>query len=323
LTLPLIVLCGPTAVGKTATALSLARRLDCEVVSVDSRQVYAGMAIGSGAPYAMELRKVKHHLIGEVPPDQRLTAGEYARMALERIGEIESRGRGVLIVGGSGLYLRALLDGLSPAPPADPAIREELSHEIERLGVEPLLDELHRVDPEYATHVGHRDRKRLVRALEVQRLTGRPFSAWHQTTSGGIDQPPRRVMRFGLNRPRPELHRMIEARVAAMFAKGWVVEVEDLARQYGGIEKIPEPVAEAVGYRSIIAYLIGTTTLQDAGQRALFATRQFAKRQMTWFRADPRIVWLEGSGPEAPVRWADLILDAINNNSSDHARESH
>ncbi len=307
--LPLIpVIVGPTAVGKTAAALLVTEAVGGEVVSADSRQLYRGMAVGSGAPSADELVRVPHHLVGTIEPHVRMSAGEYARLGRQVIERIIRRGKVPLVVGGSGLYIRALIDGLAPIPPPDPHVRIEIESRIDRRGMDAMLDELRLIDPEYAENVGPGDRKRLARALEVWETTGRSFSSWHES------QPDRdwcRPLFFGLTRPRLELHAMIAARVDSMLRNGWTDEVKILTSRYGGFDRLPPSIVEAVGYRDVVAFLKGATDFDSARDRIVVSTRRFARRQLTWFRADERVVWLQGSGSGAPRSWSQRILEHL------------
>jgi tRNA dimethylallyltransferase len=290
-------------VGKTAVAVRVAEALGGEIVSADSRQVYRGMKVGSGAPTGDELARAKHHLVGEISPEARLSAGEYARLARERVNEIRARGKLPIVVGGSGLYVRALVDGLAPIPPHSPKLRQAIETDIEHQGMKVMIEKLAAVDPDYATKVGLRDRKRLVRALEVYRLTGRRFSDWHSLKSDEWCQP----MFFGLARPRWELKILIEKRVRAMMAAGWLEELKQLAQQFGGLSNLPPAVTEALGYRQLLNFVEGGTVWEETITRIIIATRQFAKRQMTWFRADARVVWREETGEGAMKRWGEWL----------------
>ncbi|MDP8228778.1 MAG: tRNA (adenosine(37)-N6)-dimethylallyltransferase MiaA [Candidatus Electryoneaceae bacterium] len=299
----IVVIVGPTAVGKTAVGVLVARWFDGEIISADSRQIYRGMEIGTGAPSQLELDQIRHHLVSVIDPDQRLSAGEFARMARTAVDDVNRRGKTPIIVGGSGLYIRALIDGLSPIPQSDPEIRRRVEEEIEQRGMSEMNAELARVDPEYAVKVDIHDRKRLVRALEVWRKTGRSFTDWHSREPNRWCQP----IFFGLSRPRDELHRIIEERVGQMLEFGWLDELQELIDRYG-LEGLPLSVTEAIGYRNLLTYIGGETDVKkDVVERIIIATRQFAKRQMTWFRADPRIQWREESGSDAVQKWAEWI----------------
>jgi len=263
------------------------------------------MAIGSGAPSTEELKRVPHHLVGTLEPHVRLSAGEYARLARQVIDGILTRGRLPIVVGGSGLYIRALMDGLAPIPPSDPQLRREIEQRIDQQGMETMIGELRLIDPEYAGKVGQNDRKRLIRALEVWETTGRTFSSWHDAQTG---QDWCQALFFGLDRPRSELHGLITKRVDEMLENGWVDEVRSLKTRYGGLDKMPLSVMESVGYKDVAAFLKGEVDLDSARERIIISTRQFAKRQLTWFRADKRVNWLEESGPDAAESWMEWIL---------------
>lgn len=305
-----VVIVGPTAVGKTLVAIKVAEEVNGEIISADSRQIYRGMEIGSGAPSQELMARVRHHLVGVYSPYLRITAGDYARLAKQVVEKVMGRGKLPIIVGGSGLYLRALIDGLAPMP-RDEIIRKAIEREIEARGMEAMREELARIDPPYADKVGPRDRKRLIRALEVYRLTGTPFSVWHQRGSGGglSDRYP--LLMFGLTRERAELRACIAGRVQELWNKGWVREVEGLAQDYGGFDRIPTAVLEAVGYKEVISYLNGVLTEKETLKAITLKTWQLAKRQLTWFKSDRRIKWLSGSGEGAIEEWVNLITCTV------------
>lgn len=304
--LPVIV--GPTAVGKTAVAIRIGEIFNGEIISADSRQVYAGMEIGSGAPTPEEVNRVPHHIVGILEPEERLSAGEFARIANAIITDIMHRGKIPILVGGSGLYVKALIDGLSPIPPVDAEIRDEIGAEIAERGMKEMIDELTKFDPEYAEIIGVNDEKRLIRAFEVWRTTGRTFTSWHRESDYQTLYTP---LMFGLARPRQELVEIIEQRIKSMIKAGWKSEVRKLSDRFGGYENIPLTVTEGLGYGEIISYLKGEITLDEAIARILILTRQFAKRQMTWFRADKRVKWLELSGDKATDGWVSWLQEEL------------
>lgn len=296
--IPVIV--GPTAAGKTAVAVQLAEMTGGEIISADSRQIFRNMEVGTGAPSSDEMQRVPHHLVGIIQPDRLFSAGEFARLAHEKIKQIMSRDRIPFIVGGSGLYIRALVDGLSPIPPSDPDVITEIEAEIDQRGMVEMIAELKEVDPDYGRKVGIHDRKRLSRALAVWRMTGRSFTDWHRdTNTTGLEN----VIMLGLTRPRSDLWKIIEKRIHMMINSGWMDEVQFLIQKYGGIHQLPPPVTEGLGYKEIIAMLNGTVDLETTIERIAVKTRQFAKRQMTWFRADSRIEWSEQAGDDAVDNW--------------------
>ncbi len=282
--------------GKSRVAVDLALRFEGEVINGDSVQVYRGFDIGTDKPGPEEQRGVRHHLVDIVDPVVQFTAADFVREALEAAREIAGRGRLPIVAGGTGLYLKALLDGLFPGPGRDQALRDALEAEAREHGLEPLFRRLAAVDPEYARKIGERDRVRIVRALEVYEATRRPLSEHFLRTESpvkGID-----VVRIGLRLDRQTLFRRIEGRVDRMFEKGLVDEVRGL------IERgIPEsaPPFRALGYRHVLKHLRGGMTLEDTIAQTKLDTRHYAKRQMTWFRKMGGVAWFspdDGPGLE-------------------------
>lgn len=285
---PLICVVGPTAAGKTALAVELARWLDGEVVGCDASQLYVGLDIGTGKARPAEMSGVPHHLIDVAPPDHPIDAAAYARLADAAIASIHARGRRVVVCGGTGLYLRALVEGLCPAPPIDPAVRADLRARLAAGEVGALHAELAQVDPEAAARIGPADGQRIERALGVHRSTGRTLSAWqaeHTPTA-----PRYATVRVGLDRPRADLDARIERRVDAMFRAGFVDEVRGLVQAGHGPELRS---LQAIGYRLVAAALAGETTLDEARAQMKTATRRYARRQRTWFRALEGVRWFE------------------------------
>ena len=283
---PLLVLVGPTAVGKTDVAVRLAARLRLEVVNADSRQVYRGMDIGTGKPGPGERAALPHHLIDVVDPPERYHAARFRRDALAAIAGIRARGRLPAVVGGTGLYVRALLKGLHPAPPADPALRGELEALATAQGSEALHRRLAERDPAAAARLHPRDRVRLVRALEVLTLGGPgPVRAEWSTTV-----PPFRLLMVGLRQSREALGRRIADRVRAMVARGMMSEVQGLL-EAGYDEALP--ARGGIGYRQFCAVLRGAMTEAEATRLMIRDTTRYAKRQMTWFARDPEVRWLD------------------------------
>lgn len=281
-----IALVGPTGSGKTAVALQLAARWGAEIVNCDSRQVFRGLDIGTAKPTAAERATVPHHLFDVVDPDQAFDAARYAALARAAIAEIRGRGRRAIVVGGTGLYLRALRFGLFAGPAADPALRARLlAEEAAAPGV--LYARLAAIDPATATRLAARDRVRVVRALEVFEVSGRRLSEWHAAHRAAGGELAMRVV--GLHVPRATLVARLDARCEAMLAGGLLAEVRALlARGYG-----PElPALGSIGYRQMAAHLRGALDLAAALAAMQRATRQLAKRQRTWFRADPTVEWL-------------------------------
>lgn len=272
-----LYLTGPTASGKTAVGVALAARLDAEVVALDAMTLYRGMDIGTAKPDAAERAGVPHHLIDVLDPWDAASVADYRRLALEAVLAIEARGRRPLFVGGTPMYLKALLRGLFDGPGADPGLRAALEAEADREGDAALHRRLAGLDPAAAARIHPNDRRRVVRALEVAALTGRPISD-HQNEHG---RPAEGVVVLALERPREELHRRIDRRVVAMFEAGLVDEVRRLLDG----PRPPHPVPmQGVGYREAQDLLEGRLARDAAIERTQARTRQFAKRQGTWFR---------------------------------------
>ncbi|HXR24849.1 MAG TPA: tRNA (adenosine(37)-N6)-dimethylallyltransferase MiaA [Candidatus Binataceae bacterium] len=279
---------GPTGAGKTALALAVAERLGAEIVNADSRQVYRGMDLGTAKPTAAEQGRVPHHLIDIRTPDNPLDVAEFADLAKAAIAQVSARGRPVLIVGGSGLYLRVLRDGIFAGPPAAPAIRAELTTFSRQHGTPALHAQLATIDATAAARISPNDLQRIVRALEVFHLTGTPISAHHERHR--FATPPYTSLTVGVTMPRELLYAAIDRRFVAMVAAGLLDEVRGLL--VDGHEAGTAPLV-TIGYSELAAHLRGATDLPTAIANAQRASRQLAKRQLTWFRADPSIVWLD------------------------------
>lgn len=301
-----IALMGPTAAGKSALAMEWAERLGGGIVSVDSAQVYRGLDIGSAKPGAVERARVPHRLIDIREPWQTYSAAEFATDALAAMHAFNDEGRIPILVGGTGLYFRALFEGLSPLPAADAGLRALLRAQAEVHGWQALHAELERIDPHAADRIAPGDRQRIVRALEIWRLSGRPLSAWQ--SGGPAPAFPFRVLRLALvPRRRGELHTRIAERLDAMLAAGFLDEVARLRsdpRLDPGL-----PALRTVGYRQAWACLEGRGSRADFRERALVATRQLAKRQLTWLRGEPGVRWLDPVRERAELETAlELFL---------------
>lgn len=283
------VLLGPTASGKTALGVTIAKRLGTEIVSADSMQIYRGMDIGSAKPTEEEMSGVAHHLLDVADIDGRkFSAAEYQRLAREAIDSIHAQGKMPLVVGGTGLYINALTSGLDFTETAgDEALRAQLAaQEAQRPGSLHVL--LQKEDPAAATRLHPHDTKRLIRALEVKRLTGRPMEADFAT--GGAGDCPYTPRLVGLTMPRELLYSRIEQRVDAMLARGLVAEARSIwARGYDR----NLPALQALGYKQLFAHFAGECSFDEAVEAIKRETRRFAKRQLTWFRRDGRIAWLD------------------------------
>lgn len=295
-----LILCGPTASGKTALGLELAGRMDAEIVSADSGQVYRGMDVGTAKPSVVDQEKVRFHLIDIVNPNEIFSASEFRRQAETALEEIRSRGRQALIVGGTGLYLKALESGLFEGPSRDDVLREKMEAQVQERGIESLHEELKKIDPEAAKAIPSRNRHRLIRALEVFYLTGRPISAFwkeHQQRRGAINCAPPWT-KFGLLLTKEEIHQRINERVEDMFEKGLVEEVENLFKQWGQ----SAPGLKIIGYQETIGCLDGRWSLAEAKEKIKTHTRQYAKRQMTWFKKDLEIRWVRPEEVESVLK---------------------
>jgi tRNA dimethylallyltransferase len=287
--LPVIV--GPTASGKSAVALAVAMHLGGEIVSADSRQVYQLIAVGTAQPSPEERALVPHHLIAELSLSQELPAGEYAVKARERILDIYRRGRLPILVGGSGLHIRAIVDGLFDGPGADPEIRAELEARLKSEGMSSLMAELERVDPVTAARIDSTKPRRVIRALEVYRLTGEPLSRLQSTPP---PPPPFRPIQFGISWPRQELYDRIDRRCLQMIETGLIGEAEALRK-----DGYPSSLnaLNTVGYKEAFRFLGGEIGRDEFIRLFQQNSRRYAKRQLTWFRADTRVTWVPVSLP--------------------------
>ncbi len=284
-------LTGVTATGKTRIALALAQRLNAEIISLDSMAIYCGMDIGTAKPTPEQQAVVPHHLIDIVDPAEDFSVAQYVEAAHAKIAEIRGRGREVLFVGGTPLYLKALLRGLFEGPPANWTLRREIEAEVAEVGSEALHARLEQIDPVAASAIHPRDKRRLIRAIEVYRATGEPISHQQLQFEDGRSAEECRV--FVLRRPREEQNSRIDERVEEMLARGLVDEVRRLTADG---KHLGRTASQAVGYREVLDYLAGQLEEAAMVQRIKTRTRQFAKRQGTWFRSlsECRFVDIEG-----------------------------
>ncbi len=283
----LIVICGPTAVGKTDLAIELAERLKTDIISADSRQLYREIPIGTAQPSVEQLGLVKHHFIAERSIEEDYNAGMFERDALLRLEELFCKHDKVVCCGGTGLYIKALCDGLDELPEANEELRQKLSDRLDAEGLNSLQDQLKQLDPVHFKKMDAQNPQRVIRALEVCLSTGKPFSSFH-----GLEKHnrPFKIMKIGLELPREELNERINRRVDVMLENGWMQEAESV------FERRHLNALNTVGYKELFAHLSGEIDLDEAIEKIKTNTRRFAKRQMTWFKKDEEIRWL--SNPE-------------------------
>ncbi len=299
-----VLLMGPTGAGKSALALELVERLPLEIVSVDSAQVYRGMDIGTAKPSAAILARIPHHLIDIRDPSESYSAGEFVRDASRAMRDIWARGRLPLLIGGTMLYFHALTEGIAALPEADPRLRAEIDAQASILGWPAMHEQLARLDPAAAKRIAANDPQRIQRAIEVFRSTGERISDLRQRRRSVLaDVPVVEVVCAPAERR--VLHARIEARFEQMLSAGLLEEVRGLFRR-GDLTR-EHPAMRAVGYRQLWQHLAGEATIREAADKAIAATRQLAKRQLTWLRARPRARWVDASRPNA----AQAVIDAL------------
>jgi tRNA dimethylallyltransferase len=282
----LVVVLGPTAVGKSATAIRLAQSLKGEIINCDSMQVYRGFDIGTDKIPLEERENIPHHLLGIVDPTVQFTAADFVKHALKAIEEIQKRGNLSIITGGTGLYLKALLDGLFPEGEKNPYIRKKLEQEVQDKGLEHMREKLLKVDPIYGQKVGKKDKIRIIRALEVFLTTKKPLSEHFDNTHSFVQDFNK--IKIGLKLERGLLYKRIEDRVDRIFEKGIVREVQELLKQ--GID-VTSPPFRALGYKQVLKHLNGELTYEESIEATKKETRHYAKRQMTWFRRMEGVLW--------------------------------
>lgn len=284
-----LAIIGPTASGKSSVALELCRRVGgAEIVSIDAMQVYRGMDVGTATPSATERAEIRHHLIDLVEPTSEFTLAQFQAAYIESLADIDRRAHHAVLVGGTGLYLRAVTDGLT-LPGQWPEIRARLETEAEQLGPEVLHARLVELDPLAASRMERTNVRRIVRALEVVEGSGRPFSAFGPGFDTYVESD---VIQVGIRWPREVLARRIESRVHAMIEAGWVEEVRRLVATAGSVP-LSRTAAQALGYKELIEHVQGRISLSAAVDTIVLRTRQFAVRQERWFRRDPRIEWFD------------------------------
>lgn len=300
--LPVVAVVGATATGKSALAVGLAQRLNGEVVNADALQFYRGMDVGTAKVTEDERGGVPHHLLDVLDVTEDVSVAQFQHWARMAFADVRSRGRTPILAGGSGLYVRAALDELE-FPPTDPAVRAEIESELAEQGRDALVARLAAVDPEAAGNVA--DERRLVRALEVHRLTGRPFSSFMPVRRVHPAAAP--VVQIGLTIDRAVLHARIEARVHAMVEAGLLEEVRRL--DAAGLRR-GRTASAGIGYAPMLGVIDGQLSLDDAVQQTIVATRRFARRQQTWFRADPRVHWIDALADDVLERAVEIVATA-------------
>jgi len=309
----IVAIVGPTASGKTAVAVRVAELLDTEIISADSMQFYRHMAIGTGAPSAGELARVRHHFIGFLDPREAFSAGAFVEAARPVVAELNARGRVAVVAGGSGLYVRALLGGLFSGPGKDDNIRARLNAEAAAEGVPVLYARLQAVDAAYAAVINPGDLRRIARALEVYELAGRPLSELHREHRAATPDLP--ALQVGIDWPRARLYEGINARVDDMLARGLLDEVRWLL-DHGYAGAIAQ--LRSLGYQEMAAFVRGEMPFEEAVELMKRNTRRYAKRQLSWFRGDKAIHWL----PAADRAPEELAAEVINLLESWHGGES-
>jgi tRNA dimethylallyltransferase len=283
----LVIILGPTAAGKSEMAVALAANIGAEIINADSQQVYRCMNLGTGKPSRADRERVAHHLIDVVDPDEEFNVAIFRRLALEAIDNIHLRGKRAVVCGGTGLYLKALTRGLFVGPEQDPEVRSQLAREIQEKGLGALYQRLVEIDPATHSRIHPNDRQRIIRALEVYRLTGKPMSQWQQ--EHGFGDEPFDTLKIGLQRERVELYELINRRCDQMIGDGLLNEVRDLAAKGYSLNLKP---LQSVGYRQMGLVLQGLLRIEQAVEEMKQETRHLAKRQLTWFRQDHEIRWL-------------------------------
>ena len=304
---PVVAIVGPTAIGKSRIGIEVAKILNTEILTADSRQVYRGMDIGTDKPSLAEQQNIPHRLIDLVDPDQSFNAGDFRRHAIQDIARLHRLGLLPLVIGGTGLYIRALLRGLCPGPPADWLIRSELAQEAKIQGPAFLYEKLQQVDPELAQRLHPNDQPKIQRALEVFRILGTPLSVIQRQHR--FDEAPYPYLLIGLTMGRQTLYQRIETRVDWEIHKGLVEETQSLMNQ-GFSRELGS--MKGLGYRQFSGFLAGDYSYEEAVRLLKRDTRHFAKRQMTWFQKESEIQWMTLEESDIPDRAAAKIVDHIN-----------
>ncbi len=297
-----IFIVGPTAAGKTALSLLLAEKLQGEIVSADSRQIYKYMNIGTAKPSKKELAQVPHHFIDILEPDEEYNVGKFFKDGRETISKIFSKGKTPIVTGGSGLYIRALIDGIFNAPEISPAIRKIVLSDLERHGSAYLYKKLSEIDPRYASKISANDPQRITRALEVYLSSGIPFSQWHHKKT---DKAQFKPLMYGITMDRAELYTRINKRVDRMLTIGLIEEVKALQEKGFGASL---NALKTVGYKEVFQYLDRRLDYDTMIEKIKQNTRNYAKRQITWFKKEKRIHWINMEDEKQKTAAADSII---------------
>ncbi len=305
-----LAIVGPTASGKTKLSLIVAEKINGEIISADSRQIYKYMDIGTAKPTLEERKRIKHYFIDELNPDEEFNAGIFGEKGREIIEDIFSRGKIPIIVGGSGLYVKSLIDGFFEGPSADWELREMLYRKAKELGKEAIYEELKRVDPVSAEKIHPNNLKRVIRALEVYYITGKPISQMQMEIKPEIDF---KTVQIGLNWDRKKLYKRIEERVDKMIRDGLIEEVKKL-RELGFDKNLNS--LQTVGYKEVFDYLDGLISYEQMIYLIKRNSRRYAKRQLTWFRQDKRIIWLNVDENTDFEKLADKVVEIFNSHTS-------
>lgn len=306
----ILFIVGPTASGKSKIALELARNLEGEILSADSMQIYRGMDIGTAKPSRREQQTVPHHLINTISPSRSFSAFDYRELALQKIREISERDKVPIVVGGSGLYVRALLQGFSGQPGRSVEYRKSLAREVKQKGLSVLYQRLQKIDPATAGKINPRDQKRIIRALEIHKLSGKKVSEWHGEREKLCELGYKPLV-IGIVKDRQVLYGEINTRVDQMFRKGLVREVRELSKW-----KFSKTAAQAVGYKELRIALGGKMSLEKARELIKRNTRRLAKRQMTWFKREPGIEWVSWLKGEDASNMAEKIAAKVTNHAA-------
>jgi tRNA dimethylallyltransferase len=293
----LVIVLGPTAVGKSDVVLELAAELAGEIINADSQQVYRQMDIGTAKPSKTQRKLVRHHVIDVVDPDEEFNVAMFRRLATASVNDIDKRGRQVLVCGGTGLYIKALTRGLFIGPAQDPAIRTALNAAAQEQGLGGLYEQLQGFDPAATSWIHPHDRQRIIRALEVYHLTGRPMSAWQRDHA--FSERPFETLKIGLCRERDALYDRIDQRCDRMIETGLIDEVKGLLDN--GYSFALKPL-QSVGYKHVGCFLDGRMALQEAVSVMKRDTRRLAKRQLSWFRSDPEVRWFHPEAERAKIK---------------------